>query len=114
MATACLVFMWQVRPNMAGAPPLPTAPLPPRRARCARGGDDKGSASGALGGICGDAGAGTLAAILSPWMRVVDTSQPSPEDCPDEPVALPEVTMSLASRSFVLLLAREETTGLQL
>ena len=46
----------------------------------------------------------------SPWMRVIDTSLPSPMDCPDQPVAFDGVDIKMESRSFALLLAREEVS----
>ena len=50
----------------------------------------------------------------SPWMRVIDTSLPSPMDLPEEPVPFNGAQIPMESRSFVLLLAREETNGLKL
>jgi glycogen operon protein len=50
----------------------------------------------------------------SPWKRVIDTSLPSPQDFPAEPVNFNGVEIPLQSRSFVLLLAEEETSGLRL
>ena len=50
----------------------------------------------------------------SPWKRVIDTSLPSPKDFPDEPASFSGVEIPLQSRSFVLLLAEEETSGLRL
>ena len=50
----------------------------------------------------------------SPWKRVIDTSLPSPKDFPAEPASFSGVEIPLQSRSFVLLLAEEETSGLRL
>lgn len=50
----------------------------------------------------------------SPWMRVIDTSLPSPMDLPEEPVPFTGAEIPMESRSFVLLLAREATNGLKL
>ena len=50
----------------------------------------------------------------SPWKRVIDTSLPSPKDFPAEPPSFSGVEIPLQSRSFVLLLAEEETSGLRL
>ena len=50
----------------------------------------------------------------SPWKRVIDTSLPSPKDFPNEPASFSGVEIPLQSRSFVLLLAEEETSGLRL
>ena len=50
----------------------------------------------------------------SPWKRVIDTSLPSSQDFPAEPVNFSGVEIPLQSRSFVLLLAEEETSGLRL
>jgi glycogen operon protein len=50
----------------------------------------------------------------SPWMRMIDTSLPSPQDLPAEAVPFNGVTIPLESRSFVLLLAREVGSGLKL
>ena len=50
----------------------------------------------------------------SPWKRVIDTSLPSPQDFPAEPVNFSGVVIPLQSRSFVLLLAEEEISGLRL
>ena len=50
----------------------------------------------------------------SPWTRVIDTSLPSPKDFPAEPASFSGVEIPLQSRSFVLLLAEEETSGLRL
>ncbi|MGB0875241.1 MAG: hypothetical protein ACPGSE_08500 [Synechococcus sp.] len=46
--------------------------------------------------------------------RVIDTSLPSPKDFPAEPASFSGVEIPLQSRSFVLLLAEEETSGLRL
>ncbi len=50
----------------------------------------------------------------SPWMRVIDTSLPSPMDLPEEPVPFTDLEIPMESRSFVLLLAREAANGLKL
>ena len=50
----------------------------------------------------------------SPWKRVIDTSLPSPKDFPAEPASFSGVEIPLQSRSFVLLLAEEETSSLRL
>ena len=50
----------------------------------------------------------------SPWKRVIDTSLPIPKDFPAEPASFSGVEIPLQSRSFVLLLAEEETSGLRL
>ena len=50
----------------------------------------------------------------SPWKRLIDTSLPSPKDFPSEPASFSGVEIPLQSRSFVLLLAEEETTSLRL
>ena len=50
----------------------------------------------------------------SPWKRVIDTSLPCPKDFPAEPASFSGVEIPLQSRSFVLLLAEEETSGLRL
>ena len=50
----------------------------------------------------------------SPWMRVIDTSLPSDKDFPAQPVPFTGVDIPLESRSFVLLLAREEALNLSL
>ena len=44
----------------------------------------------------------------SPWTRVIDTSLPSPQDFPDQPVPFRGVTIPMQSRSFVLLVAQDE------
>jgi len=55
-----------------------------------------------------------LPVSASPWMRVIDTSLPSPLDFPAEPGLFNDVDITVGSRSFVLLLAREEVTSLRL
>jgi isoamylase len=55
-----------------------------------------------------------LPVSASPWMRVIDTSLPSPLDFPAEPGLFNDVDITVGSRSFVLLLAREEVTSLHL
>ncbi|AHF64511.1 Alpha amylase, catalytic subdomain protein [Synechococcus sp. WH 8109] len=50
----------------------------------------------------------------SPWKRVIDTSLPSPKDFPAEPARFSGVEIPLQSRSFVLLIAEEEASGLRL
>ena len=50
----------------------------------------------------------------SPWMRVIDTSLPPGKDLPKQPEAFNGGEILLESRSLVLLLAREETSGLKL
>ena len=50
----------------------------------------------------------------SPWKRVIDTSLSSPKDFPAEPASFSGVEIPLQSRSFVLLLAEEETSSLRL
>jgi len=50
----------------------------------------------------------------SPWTRVIDTSLPSPQDFPDQPVPFRGVTIPMQSRSFVLLVAQDEVSNLRL
>ena len=50
----------------------------------------------------------------SPWMRMIDTSLPPEQDLPKEPEPFNGGEILLESRSMVLLLAREETSGLRL
>ena len=50
----------------------------------------------------------------SPWKRVIDTSLPSPMDFPTEPANYRGVDIPLQSRSFVLLIAEKEISGLKL
>ena len=50
----------------------------------------------------------------SPWKRVIDTSLPSPMDFPTEPANYRGVDIPLQSRSFVLLVAEKEISGLKL
>ena len=50
----------------------------------------------------------------SPWTRVIDTSLPSPQDFPDQPVPFRGVTIPMQSRSFVLLVAQDEVSNLKL
>ena len=50
----------------------------------------------------------------SPWTRVIDTSLPSPQDFPDQPVSFRGVTIPMQSRSFVLLVAQDEVSNLRL
>ena len=50
----------------------------------------------------------------SPWMRVIDTSLPAGKDLPKQPEAFNGGEILLQSRSLVLLLASEETSGLKL
>jgi isoamylase len=50
----------------------------------------------------------------SPWMQVIDTSLPAGEDLPSQAVPFDGVDIPLASRSLVLLLAREVASGLKL
>ena len=50
----------------------------------------------------------------SPWMRVIDTSLPSPMDLPETPATYSGVNIPLQSRSFVLLMAQNEARDLKL
>ena len=50
----------------------------------------------------------------SPWMRVIDTSLPSPMDLPETPATYSGVNIPLQSRSFVLLMAQNEARDLRL
>jgi glycogen operon protein len=50
----------------------------------------------------------------SPWTRVIDTSLPSPQDFPDQPVPFRGVTIPMQSHSFVLLVAQDEVSNLRL
>ena len=50
----------------------------------------------------------------SPWMRVIDTSLPSPMDLPETPATYSGVNIPLQSRSFVLLVAHNEARDLKL
>ena len=50
----------------------------------------------------------------SPWMQLIDTSLPAGEDFPAQAVPFEGVDIPLASRSMVLLLAREVASGLKL
>ncbi len=50
----------------------------------------------------------------SPWTRVIDTSLPAPQDFPDKPVPFRGVTITMQSRSFVLLVAQDEVSNLRL
>ena len=45
---------------------------------------------------------------------MIDTTLPSPKDFPAEPASFSGVEIPLQSRSFVLLLAEEETSNLRL
>ena len=47
-------------------------------------------------------------------MQVIDTSLPAGEDLPSQAVPFDGVDIPLASRSLVLLLAREVASGLKL
>lgn len=50
----------------------------------------------------------------SPWQRLLDTAQASPNDLPDHPEAFAESSINLADRSMVLLLAREVGSPLKI
>jgi pullulanase/glycogen debranching enzyme len=48
------------------------------------------------------------------WRRVIDTHQPSGDDCPAEPIAISGSSIAMGSRSLVLLVAAPLMEGHQL